>query len=298
MTAPFSVSIVAHLFDVRNVFLRFFAKNFFVGLNYIASEDFCQKAEILTVLCAIRKTNKYEREELNMSSLEQRGFGDEVPTIVNANEPHMALVFVLDTSYSMDGDPIDQLNASLNRFKQEVCKDTQTKSILDVAIIEFNSTHRVVQDFVPIEYMDNVNLQVAGSTNMVPAIREALKMVDDRSRFYRRSGTEPYKPWIFVVTDGVPDSGNDIAGVASEIKTMEQAGRVSFRSLAVQGADLKVLHQLCGEKVLRLDGLDFNAFFDWVNKSMRAVSQSSPGEKPQTVLLQGNVTVNNNPDWD
>jgi uncharacterized protein YegL len=230
-----------------------------------------------------------------MDNLEQRSFG-EIPSIINASEPHMALVFLLDTSYSMDGEPIRQLNAGLNRFKEEVCKDSQTKGILDIALIEFNCDHKIVQEFTPIEYMQPVNLVVGGSTNMAPAIREALRMVDERSRFYRRTGTEPYKPWVFLITDGAPtDSESQIAAATQEIKAMEAAGKVSFRSLGVGGYDPTTLRRFCGEKVLELDGADFSSFFNWVNKSMRSVSQSSPGERPQPVALEGNVQI---PDWD
>ena len=235
-----------------------------------------------------------------MGGLEQRQFG-EAPAIINPNEPHMALVFLLDTSYSMEGDPIRMLNEGLNRFKQDVCKDSQTKAILDVALIEFNSTHSVVQEFVPVEYMDNVNLVVNGATNMSKPIKEALAMVDERSRFYRRSGTEPYKPWILLLTDGAPS--DNIDSVAQEIKSMEAAGKVSFRSLGVwantsqaeKTRSMETLRKLSGEKVLELQGLDFTSFFDWVNKSMRSVSQSSPGERPQAVAVTGNVQI---PDWD
>jgi uncharacterized protein YegL len=49
---------------------------------------------------------------------------------------------------------------------------------------------------------------------------------------------------------------------------------------------------------MKLDGTDFSSFFDWVNKSMRSVSQSSPGEKVKPVDLEGNVTVDRSTDWD
>jgi len=230
-----------------------------------------------------------------MSNLEQRNFNEETPVIINASESHMALVFLLDTSGSMAGSPIDNLNKGLNRFKTEVSESKQTRDILDVAIIEFNSNYRVVQEFVPVEYMESVKLVATGGTVMSPAIRKALEMVDDRSRFYRRSGSEPYKPWVILISDG---AGDDITAVAQEIKVMEQADKLSFRSLGVEGYDSETLHKLSGPKVMKLEGADFSSFFDWVNKSMRSVSQSSPGEKVKAVDLEGNVTVDRNTDWD
>ena len=221
-----------------------------------------------------------------MENSEQRMFNDP-PKIINASESHMALVFLLDTSGSMDGEPIRSLNEGLNRFKAEVYKDKQTRDILDVAIIEFNNTHRVVQDFVPVEYMEAVNLVASGGTCMAPAIETALNMVNDRSKFYRNTGTVPYKPWIILISDGAPT--DDINGVIKRIKDMEEKGKVSFRSLGIEGYDPKVLHDLSGPKVMKLAGMDFTSFFGWVNKSMRSVSQSSPHEKPEAVRLSGNV---------
>jgi len=225
--------------------------------------------------------------------VEQRNFNDDVPQIINANEHHMACLLLLDTSGSMDGDPINQLNAALNKFKIDVCQDKTTRDVLDIAIVEFNSAPNVVQEFVPIEYMKPVNLSAGGSTNMEPAISIAIDMVNVRSRFYRHSGTEPYKPWIIMISDGF---GGNVDNIAQIIHEMESKDKLKFFSLGVEGYDPKVLHQLSGDKVMKLAGYDFTSFFNWVNKSMRSVSVSSPGEKPKGVPLPENVDKDTD-DW-
>lgn len=218
----------------------------------------------------------------------QEAFED-APIIVNANEPHMALLFLLDTSGSMTGMPIEELNAGINRFKKQVCEDEKTKSVLDVAIIEFNSNWKVVQDFVPVEYMKEVNLEAGGSTYLQKPLGKAIEMVDERSRFYRRSGSEPYKPWIVLISDGEPfDNPEELASTINEMVSKE---KLAFWSLAVPGANTELLHKLSGKRVLNLEEYDFKGFFDWVNKSMRAVSTSSPGEKPKGQELPSTVTI-------
>jgi uncharacterized protein YegL len=221
--------------------------------------------------------------------MKQKGFDTlpgEAPSIINANDSHMALVFVLDVSYSMNGQPILQLNEGLNRFKAEVCKDKVTRDVLDVAIIQFNENYNVVQDFVPIEYMDHIQLVADGSTKYTEPIRAAIRMVDERSRFYRRSGSEPYKPWILLVTDGEPL--DDITAVAQEVQAMQDAGKARFIALGVGNFDLATLKKIT-DVVFRMDGTDFSSFFDWVGKSMRSVSTTAPGEKPPLPPLEGNV---------
>lgn len=226
-------------------------------------------------------------------AIQQRSFNGDTPRIVNANEPHMACLFLLDTSGSMAGigetRPIDELVSALNRFKTEVCEDPRTRDILDVAIVEFNTDVRVVQEFAPIEYMEQVSLEAYGGTNMTAGLRTAIDMVVERGRFYRRS-TQPYCPWIVMITDGYPSDSID--DIAEEVQMLDQQDKLRLWSLAVQGADTKLLNKLGHNKrVLALQGYDFTGFFDWVNKSMRSVSVSSPGEKPKGQKLPDNVGI-------
>lgn len=223
-----------------------------------------------------------------MSEMHQRSFnGDEIPTIVNASEPHMACLLLIDTSGSMDGSPMEELNNGLNQFKEEVCKDKTTRDVLDVAIVTFSDEVKSVQEFVPIEYMKPVNLTACGGTYYAPAIQTAMDKVRDRSRFYRRSGTEPYKPWIILISDGEPL--DDIKDIAAAVQAQEEAGKLKLFSLGVGQYDSHSLHMLSGPKVMKLKGYDFSSFFDWVNKSMRSVSMSSPDETPKGVPLPENV---------
>ena len=166
----------------------------------------------------------------------------------------------------------------------------RTKGILDVAIVEFNSTVRVVQPFVPVQRMEPVMLTANGGTDMVGGLNLAIDMVTDRSRFYRTAGTEPYKPWIIMITDGYPSEPVD--EIAMRIKTLDEQGKLRLWALGVEGFDKDVLLKLCdGKRVLRLKGYDFSGFFDWANKSMRSVSVSSPGETPQAAPLSNDVEI-------
>jgi uncharacterized protein YegL len=217
---------------------------------------------------------------------DQISFGDE-PKIINANESHMACLLLLDISGSMAGQPITALNNAINGFKADVLKDPSTSAILDVAIVAFNNKTNIVQEFVPIEMMQSVNLQAAGGTEMTTAIETAINMVTERSRFYLQTGTQPYKPWIVLISDGQPQDSID--SIANTIQMMEEKNKLKFFSLGVEGYDPQTLHKLSGQKVMKLTGYDFSSFFSWVGKSMRAVSQSSPGQAVAMPQLPNNV---------
>ncbi len=232
------------------------------------------------------------------------GINGDIPPIVNASEHHMALLFLVDTSGSMDGPifgtnttPIRELNRAINRFKNEVCKDEHTKDILDVAIVEFNSEFRVVQEFSPIEYLKPVELVANNQTFICKPLDVALDMVTERSRFYRRSGAEPYKPWVVIITDGLAmDDQSEMNQMIQKANDMVNQEKVAIWSLVVGEAAedeevLTMLHQFCGKRVLKLEGYDFTGFLDWANKSMRAVSVSSPGEKAKGQALPPSVSI-------
>lgn len=239
--------------------------------------------------------------------MEQFSFGggnEEIPMIVNTSEHHMALLFLLDVSGSMgakimgtNSTPINELNNAINRFKAEVCKDEHTKDILDVAVVAFNHEYKIVQEFSPIEYLKPVELEATGTTYICKPLDVALDMVTERSRLYRKTGAEPYKPWIVIITDGLAmDDSSAMTQMIEKADAMVSQEKAAIWSLLVGDAAeddevRELMHQFCGKRVLKLDGYDFTGFLDWANKSMRAVSQSSPGEKAKGQSLPSSVTI-------
>lgn len=222
------------------------------------------------------------------------GFNDETPTIISANEPHMACLFLLDTSGSMSGDAINSLNEGINRFKEDVCKDERTKNILDVAIVEFNSNVRIVQDWCPIEYMETINLEANGDTDIEGGLRVAIDMVLDRTRLYCEViGVRPYRPMIVMVTDGCFNCS--ITEIAAEIAELDEKGKLELWSFAVGDADMNILKELCGgRRIFRFEGKDFTYFFDWLSVGTTSLSRNCPGER---LRLPENADIDIFDDW-
>jgi len=213
-----------------------------------------------------------------------------LPVIKNANEHHMAVLFLLDTSFSMAGKPIEELNLGLQRFKEQVCLDPITREVLDVAVVEFNSVACVVQPFVPVDCMEPMNLQASGDTNMEAGLNLAMNMVDQRYRFYKQMGTVPYCPWIIMLTDGFPNDTSFIDEMASNILSQDRNDKMRFWSMAVSGANTALLNRLGhGERVLSIKDYNFTSFFDWLHKSFRKVSSSAVGDIIRLDPLPENV---------
>lgn len=213
-------------------------------------------------------------EQLNYGEL----FGDTVSAV---GEPHLACILLLDVSGSMSGDPIWNLNKAIRQFKEQVCKDEIARKRVDVAIVTFASNVHVVSDFVPIEKLPNVNLQAGGATMMAEGIDKAIDMVKKRNAFYQQIGIPFFKPWIFMITDGLPNSSkiamDQVAQRIHKEETSGSNGKLKFWILGLAEYNCKEMFKLT-KRVMELRGYDFTGIFDWLSESMTAISQSTVGE--------------------
>src|SRR5215831_12907199 len=75
-------------------------------------------------------------DDLEQTSFEQIPFG-EASEFVDNPEPRCPCLLILDTSGSMRGQPIDELNEGLRVFKDELSADTMASRRVEVAIITF-----------------------------------------------------------------------------------------------------------------------------------------------------------------
>lgn len=194
-------------------------------------------------------------------------------------------VLVLDVSGSMKGAPIAALNQALQDFKREVEEDDVAASRLEVAVVTFSNIIEVVQEPSLIEYVEKMPaLEAGGLTYLVDGMNKALEIVAERKKFYQETGQKYYRPWIVLFTDGAPDPGQDIEGLAKDIKDGMDGKKFMFYSIGVEGADMEVLSRIAPPQIppLMLQGLKFSEFFKWLSNSLTMVTHSKEG---QTIAL-------------
>jgi len=195
------------------------------------------------------------------------------------------VVLLLDTSGSMQGPAIDELNKGLQLFKSEILKNATAAARIDLAIVSFNDQTTIEHDFGLIndEYHMPI-LQASGSTAMVDAMRTAIKLIDGRKKYYKSSGQTYYRSNLVLITDGYPDDGQDTEGLAAELKKEVSDKRFNFWPIAVESADMNILekwaqpHMKGNLPVMKLNGLKFGELFMWLSASMSKISTSRPGE--------------------
>ncbi|MBV9493042.1 MAG: VWA domain-containing protein [Acidobacteria bacterium] len=190
-------------------------------------------------------------------------------------EQRCPCLLLLDTSGSMAGEPIRQLNEGLRFLREDLLTDSLAAKRVEIGIVTFGPV-TVVQDFTTVEYFVAPELPASGDTPMGAAIVRGLQALHERKKAYKANGISYYRPWIFLITDGAPT--DDVAAAAAEIREGEASKKFAFFAVGVQNADMARLAQISVREPLVLKGLQFRSLFQWLSSSMRAVSQSAPGD--------------------
>jgi uncharacterized protein YegL len=209
-------------------------------------------------------------------------------------EPRCAVVLLLDTSGSMEGDPIAELNAGLRAFEEALKADKLAALRVEVAVITFGGTVQALdvreggsrsipfdahQAFATVDGLQSPTLQANGQTPMGEAVRRALTLLRERKDVYKQNGLDYFRPWIFLITDGEPTDQN-WESAADQARAEEARKGVLFYAVGVEGADMQNLSRFSDDhQPLRLKGLAFKELFQWLSSSLSAIAQSRPGDQ-------------------
>ena len=191
-------------------------------------------------------------------------------------EPRCPCVLLVDSSFSMSGEPIRKLNEGLRLFKEDVMTDELARNRVEVAIVTFGGTVSVEQEYCVISDFQPPTIVANGNTPMGDAIAKGAELIETRKAEYKANGIGYFRPWVFLITDGEPtDLGWETKAEAA--RAGDADNKFIFFGVAVEGANMETLTEICPEHrpPVSLNGLSFGEMFKWLSKSLQQVSKSS-----------------------
>ena len=154
-------------------------------------------------------------------------------------EPRCPCLLLLDTSGSMSGKPITELNEGLKALGDDLRADSLASKRVELAIVSFGPVN-VELDFTSATQFFPPELRASGDTPMGAAIVNGLELLKARKASYK---TE-----------------------------------FMLYAVGVENADMATLKKLSVREPLKLKGIAFRELFAWLSSSLGSVSRSNPGE--------------------
>ncbi|MBG6236878.1 uncharacterized protein YegL [Pedobacter sp. CAN_A7] len=188
----------------------------------------------------------------------------------------LPVYFLLDTSGSMFGEPIQALNNALSGMINTLRSDPQALDSLWISIITYD---RAVTEIVPLTelvsfQLPEITCPQSGPTNTGAGLDFVIQKV--KVDLIKGSATEKgdWKPLLFVFTDGKPSDIQLYREKIPEIKALNFGAVVGCA--AGQMADDAILKELT-DNVVHLDSADSSTlkqFFKWVSDTIEQGNKS------------------------
>jgi len=203
-------------------------------------------------------------------------------------DPRIACVLLLDTSGSMAGEAIEELNDGFRLFTEEVSSDDLAKKRAEIEVICFGGAARVEIPFTEGRDLLPRRFGADGATPMGEAVNLAIDQLTGRKAAYRKAGLEYYRPWLFILTDGEPTDGTVFPGAALRLREVEAARGVSVFPIGVgPGANMSRLGELsAARQPVKLRGLQFREFFAWLSASLSSASASNASGSSDSAIAR------------
>ncbi len=179
---------------------------------------------------------------------------------------------------------IDELTEGVKAFYEELSSDEVAQYSAEVCIVTFGGTGpRLVVDFANIDRQPDLPRLVAdGDTPMGEAVNLALDCLEERKREYQDKGVDYFQPWLVLMTDGAPEGSNpiELERAIQRASDMAKAKKLSIFPIGIgDEADMDTLARFSPLRTpLRLKGMRFKEFFQWLSQSVSRTSMSMPGE--------------------
>lgn len=174
---------------------------------------------------------------------------------------------IVDTSFSMRGKPIEQINMGFKEMIGKLKKDPVLIETLHLSIIEFNTYARQILPLTPVWEVKVKTLEAKGRSNM----GAAFQLLNERMQHeIKKDNVEKeikgdYKPIVYLLTDGAPSDA-----WKNRLKELKKNFNPRIISFGTRNANLTVLNRISHKQ----DIIDLAPFETGITAFFEMVSQS------------------------
>jgi len=191
----------------------------------------------------------------------------------------LPLLLCLDTSASMQGEPIEALNKALVQWADELHEDETLAYTVDIGLITFGakgvnlwrgpqSLPPNSDPFVEAHMFEPPTLVAADKTPMGEAVELMIKVIEGRKKLLRSKGRSYYRPQVCLITDGWPTDRWQHLGEVLAAQEQERKFRLyalGVGSISERGQ--RVLQSFAPKFNARLDGFPFHDLLQLMSAS-------------------------------
>ncbi|EHQ42784.1 vWA domain-containing protein [Myroides odoratus] len=193
--------------------------------------------------------------------------------------------FLLDTSGSMHGEPIQALNNGFNGLINMLRMDPQAMESLCLSVVTFN---REVENIVPLIELSKyhpieIKCPQSGPTHTGEGLEMICNLVEKEVIRGTSNQKGDWKPLLFIFTDGKPSDLMKYRAFIPKIKALDFS--IIVGCAAGPKAEISFLKELTPD-VVKLDTTDattLSSFFKWVSSSIEMGSKSQGTGEPLTL---------------
>ncbi len=190
---------------------------------------------------------------------------------------------------------IDMLNEGIQQFHQDLMQDETARNRVRLAIVivggpnnkaEISMSWTDAINFTPVSYRAN------GLTPLGEGVCLALDLIQDERKNLTDAGIGRTRPWMIILTDGLPTDSQDIWQAAIQrCKDAEKNNHCVIFPVLVDGNDAQVqtLQELSIEKPKHLSSVKFVEFFQWLSTSIKVYSRSRPNANASVTIQLGSI---------
>ena len=183
--------------------------------------------------------------------------------------------FLVDTSGSMRGEPIEAVNRGLQTLISTFRRDPNALEIVHISIITFNSVAEVIVPLTGVSELSVPTIETpqSGPTHMGLALETLSRNITQEIRYSTGSNKGDWAPLLFIMTDGKPSDTLLFEEQCPKIRSMRFEQIIG---LAVGSkAELRPLQRLCDE-VIAVEEINsgiiieiFNKIFCWMDAPLK-----------------------------